>query len=143
MSKLLVFSDGGSRGNPGPSAYGYVVYDEIFKLVAKGAGILGTRTNNFAEYYAFLQALSSSIDSTQILGVQDITFHLDSQLVVEQSVGNWDVKSFDLRSLNFAVKGRIQQLRLMGVTVEIKHIPRELNAEADELVNEILDDTQG
>ena len=136
--KWLVYTDGGSRGNPGPSAIGVVIYDEKgVELWAVGKYI-GEGTNNEAEYSAIesaLEWLRKNAAKWQKEGVK-IGFRLDSKLVVEQLLGNWKIKEPRMRVLWERCRKIMAELE---VGRDIKHIPREENKRADELVNEALD----
>ena len=142
--KLKVFSDGGSRGNPGPAAIGVVIRfeDDIIKEISN---YLGTKTNNQAEYEAVVAALEwirkdlpLAID-INITEDQDteIDCFLDSQLVVEQLNGRYKIKNEGLRPLFDKVRELIAEL---GGKVTFKYIPREENKDADTLVNRALDE---
>ncbi len=128
---ITVSCDGGSRGNPGHSAYGYVVKEDD-QIVKEGNGYIGIATNNFAEYTAVLEAfkwLSSNYKG------KEINFFLDSNLVVSQLNGLFKIKNQDIRT--FVIK--IKDLEKNFSKVTYKHIPRERNKEADKLVNMSLD----
>jgi ribonuclease HI len=137
MNNISIFTDGGSRGNPGPAAIGvYIVDDKGNKLVAIGKRI-GEATNNTAEYKAVLEALSWLIENKQNLETNaKIAFFLDSQLVYSQIKGIFKVKSESIRELIFTVK---EKQTLLGLPLEWNHIAREKNKMADEMVNLALD----
>ena len=125
--------DGGSRGNPGPAAYGVVVRDPRGEVVAKLKKYIGRTTNNVAEYYGLIAAL----DYAQSHGVRAIRIESDSELLVKQMRGQYKVKSGELRPL-------FERARKMSHSFEsfkIEHVFREQNREADALVNEALDET--
>ena len=128
---IKIFCDGGARGNPGPAAYGFVVYLDD-KLIQKGAGYLGIATNNFAEYTAVIKALARLKNHYQ---GSDMQFYLDSQLVVLQLSGIYKVKNAQIRELVFRVRTLENSFR----AITYRHIPRERNKEADALVNLALD----
>ncbi|HKQ59655.1 MAG TPA: ribonuclease HI family protein [Candidatus Polarisedimenticolaceae bacterium] len=123
--------DGGSRGNPGPAAWGVAVLGADGSPVEGHAGFLGRATNNVAEYHALLEALRLA---TQ-LGADEVELRADSELVVQQLLGNYRVKHPDLKPL-FA-----EARQLIGgfVFFRIEHVPRERNREADRLVRTALD----
>lgn len=127
---LKIFTDGGSRGNPGPAACAYVVYNKAGVLQDKCGKYLGITTNNEAEYQGVIFALESLVTRTQNL----VTFYLDSLLVVQQLNGRWKIKEPRLRELILKVKELEGQM-----TIRYAYVPREQNAEADLLVNETLD----
>ncbi len=137
MNNVSIFTDGGSRGNPGPAAIGvYIVDDNGKKLAAIGKRI-GEATNNTAEYKAVLEGLSWLIENKQNLEKNaKIIFFLDSQLVYSQIKGIFKVKSESIRELIFALREKQAQL---GLPLEWNHIPREKNKMADEMVNLALD----
>jgi ribonuclease HI len=127
--------DGGSRGNPGPASYGVVVRNERGEIVATLKKYIGRMTNNVAEYYGLIAAL----DYAQSHGVRALRIESDSQLLVEQMLGRYKVKSPDLRPL-------FERAKKMSQTFEsfrIQHVYREKNTEADALANEALDETEG
>lgn len=133
---IVVHTDGGSRGNPGPAAGGFVV-EANEKVIYKSSKFLGNQTNNFAEYSAVILALewiSSHLPITYHL--LSITFLLDSELVVKQINGLYKVKDENLRSLYYQV---VELIKRFNVKVIFKHVPREKNKEADSLVNQELD----
>lgn len=129
---ISIFCDGGARGNPGPAAYGFLIYLDD-KLIQKGAGYLGIATNNFAEYTAVIKALWWLCDNGYQR--QDLNFFLDSKLVVSQLSGFYKIKSAAIRNLVFEVK----KLENQFGKIWYSHVPREKNKEADKLVNQALD----
>ena len=130
---LVVYCDGGARGNPGPAAVGVVIFNGEGNLRDKCGKYLGITTNNEAEYAGVIEALSHSELSEE----SHINFFLDSLLVVQQLNGLWKVKEPRLRELVL----KIRQLEA-GRKVTYTHIPREKNRQADLLVNETLDKQQ-
>lgn len=131
---ITVFCDGGSRGNPGEAAYGFVVFDDSSKIIYKEGKRLGIQTNNFAEYSAVISALLwlQKNNSKNL----PVSFFLDSMLVVEQLSGNWKIKSENIRNLYFSVK---TLERSMDIKITYAHVRREKNKEADKMVNLALD----
>jgi len=129
--KARLSTDGGSRGNPGPAAYGYVLEtDDGTVLDARGETI-GVATNNVAEYRALLAGLGSAVER----GVDELEVVSDSELLVKQMRGEYKVKSGTLRELvdeAQALAGRLGSVRFTAVR-------REHNELADRLVNEALD----
>jgi probable phosphoglycerate mutase len=128
---LIVEADGGSRGNPGPAAYGAVVRDAgTSKLLAAEGLPIGRATNNVAEYRGLIAGLEMAreLDPTAALEVR-----MDSKLVIEQMAGRWKVKHPDMKPLALAAA------RLRPVSVTWTWVPRELNKAADALVNRALD----
>jgi ribonuclease HI len=132
IAELKLYADGGSRGNPGPSASGFVLYD-MDDIVVKKAGIyLGITTNNQAEYLALKAGLEEAIK----LQAETVHVYLDSLLVVNQMKGIFKVKNRDLWPIHESIK----QLTLRFKRVKFTHVPRELNKAADQMVNETLDE---
>jgi ribonuclease HI len=127
--------DGGSRGNPGPAAYGVVVRDPRGEIVARLKKYIGSNTNNVAEYFGLIAAL----DYAQNHGIRALRVESDSELMVKQLRGQYKVKSEELKPL-------FERAKKMSQTFEsfrISHVYREQNKEADALVNQALDETSG
>jgi ribonuclease HI len=127
--------DGGSRGNPGPAAYGVVVRDARGEIVARLKKYIGNNTNNVAEYFGLIAAL----DYAQNHGIRALRIESDSELMVKQMRGQYKVKSEELKPL-------FERAKKMSATFEsfrISHVYREQNKEADALVNKALDETSG
>lgn len=127
--------DGGSRGNPGPAAYGVVVRDPRGEIVARLKKYIGNSTNNVAEYFGLIAAL----DYGQNHGIRALRLESDSELMVKQMRGQYKVKSEELKPL-------FERAKKMSQTFEsfrISHVYREQNKEADALVNQALDETSG
>jgi ribonuclease HI len=122
--------DGGSRGNPGPAAWGVVVLDPEGRAVEGFAGAIGRATNNVAEYTALLEALAIALARD----ADDVELLADSELVVKQVKGEYKVRHPDLIPLHAEAVRRIAKLR----TFKIGHVPREKNKVADKLVNRAL-----
>ncbi len=127
--------DGGSRGNPGPAAWGVVVLDPEGRAVEGFAGAIGRATNNVAEYTALLEALAIALARE----ADDVELLADSELVVKQVRGEYKVRHPDLIPLHAEAVRRIARLRRF----KIGHIPREKNKDADKLVNRALNLVQG
>src|SRR6516164_1888661 len=125
--------DGGSRGNPGPAAYGVVIRDPQGEIVARLKKYIGQNTNNVAEYFGLIAAL----DYTQTHGIRALRVLSDSELLVKQMRGQYRVKSADLRPLFERARKMTQLLE----SFRIDHVFREENREADALVNQALDET--
>lgn len=126
-----LYADGGSRGNPGPSASGFVIYNPDGLIVVESGEYLGVTTNNQAEY----QALKFGLDEAQKRGIREIDVFLDSMLVVNQMNGTFKVKNRDLWPIYESVKELVKNFKQVSFT----HVPRELNKHADGLVNQTLD----
>lgn len=129
--KLITYTDGGARGNPGPAALGVVVKNESGKIVANYGEYLGHQTNNYAEYMALLSALKKSA----ALGATEVNCILDSELVVKQMQGLYKVKEPTLQKLFVQVYNVAQQFK----KVTYRHTLRANNKEADSEVNKALD----
>lgn len=131
IEELKLFTDGGSRGNPGPSASGYVLMDVADNVVKKAGVYLGITTNNQAEY----QALKFGLLEAHKLHAEKVDVYMDSELVVKQMKGIYKVKNRDLWPIHEAIKQLVAAFRSVNFT----HVPRELNKLADAEVNETLD----
>ena len=131
MSKLIIYTDGGSRGNPGPAGAGAIIYDENRKVIAEISEFLGITTNNQAEYRAILAGIKKAVS----LQASEVEFYLDSELAVKQLNREYKVKNKDLAPLFLAV----YNLTLSFTKISFTHIPRERNSEADRLANEAMD----
>ena len=129
--KLILYTDGGARGNPGPAGAGGLIYDTDKKIVKKFAQFLGKATNNQAEY----QALVLGLELAKKMKASEVDCYLDSLLVVEQMNQKWKIKNKELSVLFVKVWNLSQSFK----KVNFCHIPREKNEEADKLVNEIID----
>jgi len=140
MKAMTVFTDGGSRGNPGPAAVGWVIKGDNETLVEKGK-FIGRATNNIAEYTAVIEALKWLIFSSWSRLNRDqlapsIIFFLDSKLVVNQLNGFYKIKNDKLKLLVMEVRGLENKIERKII---YRFVPREKNREADRLVNEALD----
>ncbi len=129
--KLTLFTDGGSRNNPGPSATGVVIKDETGQVLAAYGEYLGKQTNNYAEYSAMISALKKAHE----LGATEVICIADSKLVIEQLKGNWKVKEPTLQKLWLQAWNLLQKFKKYSLT----HTLRAGNKEADAQVNNILD----
>jgi ribonuclease HI len=129
--KLTINIDGGSRGNPGPAAYGcYIVGAGTSPLKLKGR--LGNTTNNVAEYHGLIRALEKSVE----LGASEVQILADSELLVRQMTGVYKVKNANIIPLHQIASKLAGQLG----KVNYRHVYREQNSMADALCNEALDD---
>ncbi|MCK5212264.1 ribonuclease HI family protein [Candidatus Parcubacteria bacterium] len=131
MRKLIIYTDGGARGNPGPAGIGAIIFDDKRNLIAEISEYLGVATNNQAEYKAVVAAIKKAKE----LNAEEIQFYLDSQLVVEQLNGNYKVKNKDLQPLFVSIYNDSLNFK----KVAYNHVPREQNKEADRLANEAMD----
>lgn len=127
-----VFTDGGSRGNPGKAAFGFVVKKNS-QTIKEGRGFIGIATNNFAEYTALYQALKWLSKNSEGVAVKVFS---DSQLVVAQLNGVFKVKNATIRDLLF----KVRELESHFPQITYMHIPRQQNSQADKLVNIALDE---
>ncbi len=135
MSPIVIYTDGGARGNPGPAGAGFQILENE-NLLFEGKQFLGEKqTNNWAEYEAVVIALTEA----KRIGLtgKTLEIRMDSKLVVEQVMGNWKVKEATLRPQ----VNKVHALLADFAGYKFVHIPREENGEADRLVNEILDET--
>ncbi|HYD34866.1 MAG TPA: ribonuclease HI family protein [Vitreimonas sp.] len=136
MSTLTIFTDGGSRGNPGPAALGVHVIDDHGQTVFSLGKPLGVGTNNEAEYQAFVTSVGWLLASEQLAQTQKVIWKLDSKLVVEQLLKHWQIKEPRMLALAQQAWASLQQL---SCDWDIVHIPRAENKVADALVNRALD----
>lgn len=127
----ILHTDGGSRGNPGPAASGYLLYKDDYTPVAEGGEYLGRQTNNFAEYMGLIAGLKLAIQHD----VKELVCKLDSELVVKQVNGVYKVKHPDIKPLYEQVRALIPSFEKVTFT----HVLRADNAAADAKVNEVLD----
>jgi len=125
--RLVLYADGGARGNPGPAGIGVVLQDGEGRVVAEIAEGIGYATNNVAEYRALIAGLELALER----GCTELEVRIDSKLVAMQVEGRWKIKSDSLRSL--AVRAR-SLLDSFG-QVSISQVPRFENARADRLAN--------
>lgn len=128
---LIIYTDGGARGNPGPAGIGVAIYDHQKQLIATISKYLGEATNNQAEYQAVIFALLHAKE----LKATELNFFLDSELVVKQLNGQYKVKNKDLASLFL----EIHNLSINFKKITYQHIYREQNTVADKLANEAMD----
>ena len=131
QKSIKLYSDGGSRGNPGPSASGYVLLQQDDTVIKKTGVYLGITTNNQAEY----QSLKFGLEEARKMGAQEVDVFMDSLLVINQMKGIFKVRNRDLWPIHEAIKELAQHFKKITYT----HVPRELNKLADAEVNETLD----
>lgn len=129
--KLITYTDGGARGNPGPAGIGVVIKNVDGDIIESYGKYIGHQTNNVAEYTALLEAVISA----QKLGATDLVCYLDSELVVKQMNRVYKVKNQNLASIFIKIWNLSQTFN----SIVFKHVRREKNKEADALVNEALD----
>ena len=136
MKKIIIYTDGGARGNPGPAGIGAIIADEKGKTLKKISEYIGVATNNFAEYEALIRALEAAHDLFgEKLKEMRVEVRMDSELVVRQLQGAYKVKEPALKE-QFA---RVGQLIGALDTIFFTHVVREKNAHADKLVNDAID----
>ena len=131
MSCYSLYTDGGSRGNPGIAACGFLLTDENGNEVLSGGWYLGTNTNNHAEYCGLIWGLQNAINA----GVRNLKIYADSELMVKQINGEYKVKNAHLKELHTQAKELFQSFE----SIKILHIYREANKVADLRVNESMD----
>jgi len=127
MEKLVIYTDGGSRGNPGDAGIGVVIYDENGNIIKEISRYIGTQTNNVAEYYALVRGLEEAVS----LGAKGVSVYMDSELVVKQIKGEYKVKNEGLRPLYGIAQAYFNSFEAYS----INHVKREKNKEADKLAN--------
>jgi ribonuclease HI len=131
--RLLIYTDGAARGNPGPAGLGAILRDaESGAVVAELARFLGVRTNNYAEWTAVADALGEALR----LGATHVDLRMDSELVARQISGRYRVKHPDLKPIHASVMGMLGRLD----SYTVGHVPRELNKDADRLSNVAIDE---
>ena len=131
MEKIIIHSDGGARGNPGPAGIGAILQDVDGKVIAQISRHLGETTNNQAEY----RALIAGLEKAQDLKFQEVDCYLDSELVVKQLNREYKVKNAELAPLFL----KVHNLSLSFKKIKFTHVRREQNKEADRLANEAMD----
>ena len=139
-NKVIVYTDGGSRGNPGPAALGVVIKNEKGETLKSYGEALGTKTNNEAEYSAVVFALKKL---KQLFGKEKtknmtVEMRMDSELVCRQLAGEYKIEEERL----FPLFIEMWNLKMDFGAVSFHHVPREKNREADRMVNEALDGEQ-
>jgi ribonuclease HI len=134
MSNITINTDGGSRGNPGPSAYAFVVKKDN-EIIYTENGYLGVSTNNQAEYMGVLSAMKWL--TKERTNYSHVTFILDSELVARQLSGVYKIKDDKLKLLAIDIKKLEKE---SGLSISYVSVPRAENKEADKMVNESLDE---
>ncbi|MCD6246555.1 ribonuclease HI family protein [candidate division WOR-3 bacterium] len=137
MMIVKLYTDGASRGNPGPSGIGVLAKDETGELIFQHYKYIGTGTNNQAEYIALIEGLKKLMEFYTPEEI-DLTVNADSQLMVRQLNGEYKIKNKKLAEL----KSKIDRLISSFKNVKFVHIPRELNKEADKLANKALNSVE-
>ncbi len=134
ITEVQLYADGGSRGNPGPSASGYVLMDMSGDVVLQAGQYLGVTTNNQAEYQALKLGLEHALHDYH---AHEVHVYMDSMLVINQMKNIFKIKNRDL----WPVHNACVELTKKFQKVSFDHVPRELNKLADEEVNKALDDS--
>jgi ribonuclease HI len=132
---ITAYTDGGARGNPGPSGYGVVINDGSGHKIAGLSKYLGKQTNNYAEYSGLLAALEYAVEH----GYKALKVISDSELMVKQIKGQYKVSNLQLKELHTRAKDLISKLDWF----QIQHVLRGHNAEADQLANQAMDQGSG
>lgn len=132
LDEAKMYADGGSRGNPGPSAGGFAILDMENNVVITSGKYLGITTNNQAEYHS----LKGGVEEALRRNIRVLHVYMDSLLVVNQMKGIYKIKNRDLWPIYQAIKEMIPEFK----DVTFEHVPRELNKLADSVVNETLDE---
>jgi len=130
VSRLVLRTDGGSRGNPGPAGAGFVI-ERDGEIICRGGRFLGSQTNNVAEY----EALIWGLENVAALGSSEVVVYADSELLVKQINGLYRVKNEGLKPL---FRRAVSLLKGFSQT-RVEHVRREQNAEADAMANEAMD----
>lgn len=128
---VQIFTDGAARGNPGPAGIGVVIRNDE-RVLLEVADYIGKTTNNIAEYMALIRGLEEAID----MGERSVEVFADSELIVKQVNGEYQVKNEGLMPLYYNVRSLIKKFKHF----KIIHVPREENEHADELSNKGIDD---
>ncbi len=131
IDEVVIWTDGGARGNPGPAGYGVVICDRNGTVIAEVSEGIGWATNNVAEY----QGALAGLERARELGARRVVVRADSLLVVNQQLGRWKVRNEGLQPL--ATKARRLARGFERVTWQ--HVPRERNRRADALANQAMD----
>lgn len=130
----VLYFDGGSRGNPGPAGYGYVLEGPDGETLAADGHAIGTATNNVAEYRGIIAGMRHAVE----LGIRHLRVFGDSKLVIEQVKGAWRVRAEGLRALHLEASELARQFD----SITFEHVRRAGNAEADRLANVAMDEAE-
>ena len=131
QDSAIIYTDGGSRGNPGPSSLGYYIIDKNGREIKRGGEFLGFSSSRLAEYYGLKEGIEQAIE----LGLKHVDFRSDSLMLVNQMNGIYKVKNADLMQVHNDVLKLLEKLD----SYSFMHVPRSQNVEADAEVNKILD----
>jgi ribonuclease HI len=132
---LIINTDGGARGNPGPAGIGLVIKNEAGELLYSHGAYIGETTNNVAEYSALVKALEEALN----LGATDVKIQMDSELIVKQMTGIYKIKQPGLQELAAKAVALLKKFK----SHTFVHVRREYNSEADAMVNQALDAAVG
>lgn len=132
---LIIRTDGGARGNPGPAGIGVVIEDEEGKVLEEHAKFLGAKTNNQAEYEAVILGLQRA----KHLKADSVEVVADSELVVKQATGEYKVKHVNIKPLFAEMQDLVRQIG----SVKFRHVKRAENEHADDLSNRAMDEGMG
>jgi ribonuclease HI len=124
----VLYTDGASKGNPGPSGIGVILYDEYGNILDKHSEYIGHATNNIAEY----MALKRGLQMAKAHNIQDLTAHSDSEVLVKHTNGEYNVKNKALVNHMGDIRGHIDEFDRF----HIAHVRRHYNKEADSLANQ-------
>lgn len=140
MKKIIIYTDGGSRGNPGPAALGVVFCNEKGQIIKEYSEFLGEKTNNEAEYWAVIFALKKfkALFSKKMAQETEIEVKSDSELFIRQIKGEYKILEPNIQNLFI----KVWNLKIDFKKVKFILVPREKNKKADQLVNEVLDNQQ-
>jgi len=127
---VFLYTDGGSRGNPGPAGIGFLILDEKKKKIKDFCKYIGEATNNVAEYYALIHGL----EEASALKADEVVVYVDSELIAKQLNGEYRVKDINMKPLFEKTLSILKDFK----SFEIKHIERSKNKEADKLVNKAI-----
>lgn len=135
QDEAVMYFDGGSRGNPGLAAYGFVLERPDGELIASEGAVIGTATNNVAEYSGLIAGMRRASES----GISQLRVFGDSKLVIEQMKGAWRVRAEGLKSLHLEARSIARKF----TSITFEHVRRAGNAEADRLANVAMDEVDG
>jgi len=136
MMKVKIYSDGGSRGNPGHAGFGVAIFDQSDKTISEISKYIGVKTNNEAEYTGLIAGLNWLKENYLDLDIVEAELNSDSELIVRQMQGIYKVKAGNLKDLNKQAREFVMAIK---AKITFKSIRREFNGRADELANEAMD----
>lgn len=133
--KTRVYSDGGSRGNPGQAGSGFVVYDGTGKIIYEKANYWGVATNNEAEYKGLWAGLKWVLENKEKRRIKEVIFYMDSELIIKQMKGEYKVKAKNLKEIFLECQEMTEKIG----EIEFEHVLRGKNEKADILANMAMD----